>query len=78
MLGQHTLETWSNTQPPLAASSCESEFEAALKASAEGLGFVSFLEDPGYEVKGEVLGDASVALGVINRRGLGRTSHIDT
>ena len=39
---------------------------------------MSLLRDFGYEVKGEVLGDASAALGIINRRGMGRTRHIDT
>ena len=39
---------------------------------------MSLLKDFDYEVKGEVLGDASAALGIIHRRGLGRTRHIDT
>ena len=34
MLGQHALKTWSKTQSLLALSSSESEFYAALKASA--------------------------------------------
>ena len=36
------------------------------------------MKDFHYQVKGEVMGDASAALGIINRRGLGRTRHIDT
>ena len=78
MLGQHTLKTWSKTQSLLALSSGENEFYAALKASAEGLGMMSLLKDFSYEVKGEVLGDASAALSIIHCRGLGRTRHIDT
>ncbi len=62
----------------LALSSGESEFYAALKASAEGLGMMSIMKDFGVHVQGEVLGDASAALGIINRKGLGRTRHIDT
>ena len=78
MHGKHTLKTWSKTQSLLALSSGESEFYAALKASAEGLGVISLMKDFHYQVKGEVMGDASAALGIINRRGLGRTRHIDT
>ena len=34
--------------------------------------------DLGYNLKGKVWGDASAALGIIHRKGLGRTRHIDT
>ena len=36
------------------------------------------LRDFGVHVNGKVLGDASAALGVTHRKGLGRTRHIDT
>ena len=62
----------------LAPSSGESGFYAALKASAETFGVLSMMKDFGYEIKGEILGDASAALGIIHRKGLGRTRHIDT
>ena len=77
-LGQHIFKGWSKTQSLIALSSGESEFYAALKASAETLGLVSLLKDLGYNVSGEVWGDASAALGIINRRGLGTTRHIET
>ena len=78
MLGRHALKGWSKTQILIALSSGESELYAPLKASAEALGMVSLFKDLGYEVKGEVWGDASAALGIINRKGLGKTRHIDT
>ena len=78
MLGGHTLKTWSKTQSLIALSSGESEFYAALKASAETLGMLAMLRDFGIKMTGEVHGDASAALGIINRKGLGRTRHIDT
>ena len=78
VLGTHTLKGWSKTQALIALSSGESELYAALKASAEALGMIALLQDLGYTVKGEVWGDASAALGIINRRGLGKTRHIDT
>ena len=54
MLGRHTIKTWSKTQTLLALSSGESEFYAALKASAEGLGMMSLMKDFNYAVTGEV------------------------
>ena len=62
----------------IALSSGESELYATLKAAAEALGILSMLSDLGWKMRGEVWGDANVALGIINRRGLGKTRHIDT
>ena len=78
MLGTHALKAWSKTQALMALSSGESELYAALKASVEALGMVALMKDFGYELKGEVWGDASAALGIINRKGLGKTRHIQT
>ena len=77
-LGKHTLKGWSKTQSLVALSSGESELYATLKAAAETLGMLSLLKDLGWQATGEIWGDASAALGIINRRGLGKTRHIDT
>ena len=45
MLGGHLIKSWSKTQRFIALSSGESEFYAALKASAEALGLLSMLTD---------------------------------
>ena len=78
MLGAHTLKTWSRTQSLIALSSGESELYATLRAAAEALGIISIMKDLGYTVSGEIWSDASAALGIINRTGLGKTRHIDT
>ena len=39
---------------------------------------MSLFKDFGYEIKRAVLGDASAALGIVHRRGVGITRHIDT
>lgn len=49
-----------------------------LKASAETLGMLAMLNDFGWNISGEVWGDASAAMGIISRIGLGKTRHIDT
>ena len=75
--GTHTLKSWSRTQAFIALSSGESEFYAALKASAEALGMIALMKDLGQHLSGEVWGDAGAALGIIHRKGLGKTRHID-
>ena len=77
-LGNHTIKSWSKTQTLIALSSGMSELYATLKASAETLGIISMLNDYGVKVAGEMWGDAQVALGIIHRKGLGKTRHIQT
>ena len=77
-IGEHMIKGWSKIQSLIALSSGESELYAALKAPAEGLGTMSVLSDLGWYMEGEIWGDASAALGIINGRGLGKTRHIDT
>ena len=78
MLGAHTLKVWSKTQSLVALSSGESELYATLRAAAEALGVMAMMKDMGYNVSGEIWSDASAALGIIHRTGLGKTRHIDT
>ena len=59
-------------------SSAESELYAVLRAVAETLGIISIGKDMGYGLEGQIWADASAALGIIHRKGLGRTRHIDT
>ena len=66
------------TQTLIVLSSGESEFYAFLKAAAETLGILPMLKDLGWNLHGEVWGDANVALGIITRNGLGKIRHIDT
>ena len=77
MLGNHLLKAWSNTQTLVALSSGKSELYATLKAASEGLAMISIAKDLGIALDGEVWGDASAALGIMKRRGVGKTRHID-
>ena len=78
MIGTHAIKAWSKSQSLISLSSGESELHATLKASAGGLGLQSIAKDLNLQMKGEVWGDASAALCVINRKGLGKTRHINT
>ena len=48
------------------------------KTAAETIGIVSIFQDINMIVKGRVLCDASAALGIVRRKGVGKTRHIDT
>ena len=78
MVGAHSIKSWSRTQSLIALSSGESELYASLKAAAETLGVLSMAKDLNWNLKGEVWGDASAALGIIHRKGIGKTRHIQT
>ena len=78
MIGGHWLKSWSKSQSTVALSSAESELYACIKASCEGLGMISMMKDYGITMRGEVRSDASAALGIIARNGLGKLRHLDT
>ena len=76
--GGCTIKTWSTTQAVVALSSGEAELYGIVKGSAEGLGAQSLLKDLGIQARVRVLADASAALGVVNRVGLGKLRHLHT
>ena len=56
----------------LALSSGESELAAVVKATGEGLGFQSSLADFNLALPLEIHSDATAAIGMCKRQGLGR------
>ena len=76
--GSHLIKTWCKTQAVLALSSAEAELYGIVRTSTETLGLISMYKDIGESIEGTVLGDASAALAVIQRRGLGKLRHVDT
>ena len=78
MLGIHPIRMYSKTQSVVALSSAESEFYATTKAATEGIGVMALFEDLGMYKKIVMEVDASAALGVIERRGIGRIRHLET
>eukprot|EP00973_Karenia_brevis_P074420 10339930-Karenia_brevis.AAC.1 len=77
-LGKHLIKTWSKSQSLVALSSAESELYACVKAASEALGIMSIMKDFGQRTHARLFADASAALGIIARKGLGRVRHIDT
>ena len=76
--GTHLLKMWCKTQATIALSSAEAELYGMVRASAETIGIMSMFKDLGVEVGGRILGDASAALAIIARKGIGRIRHLDT
>ena len=78
MVGEHVIKYYSKTQANIALSSGEAELYAIVKASCETLGTASMYLDWGLKMRGRVWADASAALGIIGRKGLGKVRHLDT
>ena len=62
----------------IALSSGEAELYALVKAASQGTGLLSMLMDFGHELEAKVYTDSTAALGIVHRRGLGKTRHIST
>ena len=78
MLGSHVVKHWSTTQHTFALSSGESEYYALVKASSQAIGLQSMLNDICVNsLSIEVKTDASAAIRIASRRGLGRVRHIE-
>ena len=72
MHGSHLVKAYSRTQSNMALSSGEAEFYAL-----EALGLVAITEDFGVKTGTFLHADASAAIEVANREGLGRIRHLD-
>ena len=77
-IGTHVLKTWSKTQTNIALSSAESEFYATLKGAQESIGMISLGREFDMEYKARLMVDASAALGVAQRMGVGKIRHLQT
>lgn len=77
MIASHTIKTWSSTQQIIALSTAEAELYALIKCACQCIGIISLAADFGVELKATVMTDASAALGISQRRGLGKFRHID-
>ena len=78
MRGGHCLKHWSTTQPTIALSSGEAELGGLCKGAANGIGLRSVARDLGIPLKIKVRSDATAALGISRRLGIGKIRHLDT
>ena len=70
------LRAWSKDQDIIALSSAEAELHAASYGAMQLRGLQSICEDMGIVMSGHVHVDASAAIGVMRRQGLGKLRHI--
>ena len=75
--GDHMIKTWASTQQVVALSSGEAELYALVKGASQAVGIMSMMMDYGIKAEGIVHTDATAAIGIAHRVGLGRTRHIN-
>lgn len=76
MRGTHVVKTYSQTQSTSCLSSAEAELGGIVKAAAQGLGLQSVARDLGIDLNLAISADASAAIGICRRRGLGKVRHL--
>ena len=77
MWGDHIIKSWSKTQSVIALSSGEAEYYGMVRGASEGLGIQSVLRDFEINVELTLKSDASAAIAIASRRGLGKVRHIE-
>ena len=70
------IKAWSKTLSTLALSTGEAELGAVVKGLTEAEGIVSLLVDFGIGLKIRLRSDASAAIGIAQRAGLGKVRHL--
>ena len=78
MNGSHLIKDYSKTQSNIALSSGEAEFYSMVGATSEALGLKAMTCDYADKLDPWLHVDASAALGVAQRTGLGKIRHLDT
>lgn len=77
MCGAHCIKHWSSTQSTLGLSSGESELHGIARGMQQALGFQSMCADLGWKKPVRVHSDATAAIRIARRRGLGKLRHPD-
>ena len=72
------IHAWSKTLSTLALSSGEAELGAVVRGAAEGLGVIALLGDFGIKSPMVVRSDATAAIGMVGRLGIGKVRHLAT
>ena len=76
MVGRHFIKTWSATQTTVALSSGEAELSGLVKGASQALGLQSVVSDLGFNWSIVLHSDATAAIGICRRRGLGKIRHL--
>ena len=77
VMSGHLLRHWSTTQPTSALSTGEAELVGLVRGASQALGFQTMARDFGFPTALHLLmSDASAAIGICRRRGLGKIRHL--
>ena len=79
MLGRNMIKSWSSSQNVVALLSGEAEYYGLVKGASQALGMKNLVKDLGAENLEmiQLASDASAAIGIANRRGVGKVRHIE-
>ena len=77
--GEHNLKSWSTNQAVIGLSSGEAEYYALVKGVSGAIGITNLCKDLGTNMEGPIRAktDASAAIGIANRIGVGKVRHIE-
>ena len=77
MLGQCCVRHWSKTQSTISLSSGESELHGIAFGASQALGLQSLMRDMGWILPIQLWSDATAAIGIARRKGLGKIRYLD-
>ena len=77
MYGTRCIKHWSATQSTIALSGGEAELGGVCKGASNGLGLKSVSSDLGIGYELMVQTDATAAMGMARRGGIGKVRHLD-
>ena len=77
MIGSHCIKHGAKTQTTVSLPSGESELHGICAGTAQAIGLQSIAKDLGFTYKIRVWSDATAAIGIARRRGMGRIRHLD-
>ena len=78
MMGRHLIKTYARTQSNIALSSAEAELYAIVTAASEAMGLKTMIKDYGGDATPYIHVDATAAIGIAQREGVGKVRHLDT
>ena len=77
MFGCHAVKHWSKTQTTVCLSSGEAELRGIGDGLAQAIGLQSIARDLGMTWRIDMYTDATAAIGIARRRGMGKIRHLD-
>ena len=78
MHGKHLRKTYSRSQSTIALSSAEAELYATIQGASEELGLAAMALEVGRVMVPWMYVNASAAIGIAQRKGLGKIRHLHT